>query len=158
MRRLGCILLVIAALAPGGSATASATGLWVPAQGLRWQYQLQGKLNTTLCTIPATGGGCVRPNVYDVDLYARDGIMINTAGVAQIHANDAVAGGLQRVNGGSANAGGRAGNEGSGHGFSHLVDVSAKQDSVHPTTLAAVRQHENARWLQSLAGAILLAP
>jgi len=89
MRRLGCALLVIAALAPWGSATASAVGPWVPAQGLRWQYQLQGTLKTTLCTVPVSGGRCVRPDVYDVDLYARDGVTINTAGVAQIHATGA---------------------------------------------------------------------
>jgi hypothetical protein len=86
MRRLGCILLVIAALAPWGTASASSSGPWVPAQGLHWQYQLQGKVKTTLCIVPKSGGSCVRPDVYDVDLYARDGVAINTVSVAQIHA------------------------------------------------------------------------
>jgi hypothetical protein len=50
-----------------------------------WQYQLQGKLDTKLCVVPANGGSCVRPDVYDVDLYAPDGVTLNTAAVAAIH-------------------------------------------------------------------------
>ena len=62
------------------------TGPWVPQQGLRWQYQLQGTVRTNLCAFPATGGGCVKPDVYDIDLYANDGVTLNTAGVAAVHA------------------------------------------------------------------------
>jgi hypothetical protein len=62
---------------------------WIPTQGLRWQYQLQGNLRTNLCVIPLSGGGCVRPDVYDVDLYANNGVTINTASVAAIHATGA---------------------------------------------------------------------
>jgi len=76
---LGASLFV---LSPG----ASGTGMWVPTQGLRWQYQLQGKLNTKLCVVPASGGPCVRPNVYDLDLYAPNGVTLNTAAVAAVHA------------------------------------------------------------------------
>ncbi len=65
---------------------AGAKGTWVPTPGLRWQYQLQGKLKTSLCVVPTSGGICVRPNVYDVDLYAPDGVTLNTAAVAAIHA------------------------------------------------------------------------
>jgi hypothetical protein len=55
---------------------------------LRWQYQLQNKVKTTLCVVPVVrgSGSCVRPDVYDVDLYAPDGVTPNTASVAQIHA------------------------------------------------------------------------
>ena len=60
--------------------------MWIPTQGLRWQYQLQGKLKTNLCVVPKSGGSCVRPNVYDVDLYATDGVTPNTRGGAAIHA------------------------------------------------------------------------
>jgi hypothetical protein len=72
-------LLVIAPAASGKS-------MWIPTQGLRWQYQLQGKLKTNLCVVPADGGSCVRPNVYDIDLYAPNGVTLNTAAVTAIHA------------------------------------------------------------------------
>jgi hypothetical protein len=65
---------------------ADAKTMWIPIQGLRWQYQLQGKLKTNLCVVPKSGGSCVRPNVYDVDLYATDGVTLNTAAVSAIHA------------------------------------------------------------------------
>ncbi len=65
---------------------AGAKSMWIPTQGLQWQYQLQGKLNTTICAVPRSGGTCVRPNVYDVDLYAPDGVTLNTAAVEAIHA------------------------------------------------------------------------
>ena len=35
---------------------------------------------------PRPGDSCVRPNVYDVDLYATNGVTLNTAAVAAIHA------------------------------------------------------------------------
>ena len=66
--------------------TAGAKSMWIPRQGLQWQYQLQGKLKTNLCVVPMSGGACVRPNVYDVDLYATNGTTLNTAAVATIHA------------------------------------------------------------------------
>jgi hypothetical protein len=82
---------VVAAVVLGASLfvmapTARSTSPWVPTQGLQWQYQLQGALKTNLCVVPRSGGACVRPDVYDVDLYAPDGTTPNTAGVAAIHA------------------------------------------------------------------------
>jgi hypothetical protein len=68
------------------SPVASGKSMWIPTQGLQWQYQLQGKLNTSLCVVPASGGPCVRPNVYDLDLYATNGVTLNTAAVAAVHA------------------------------------------------------------------------
>ena len=65
---------------------ASGRNVWIPTQGLQWQYQLQGKLKTNICAVPTSGGQCVRPNVYDVDLYAPDGVTPNSAAVAAIHA------------------------------------------------------------------------
>jgi len=76
---LGTSLVAMAPAARGKS-------MWIPNQGLQWQYQLQGKLNTGLCVVPQVGGSCVRPNVYDVDLYATNGVTLNTAAVAAIHA------------------------------------------------------------------------
>jgi hypothetical protein len=66
--------------------SATASGPWVPVQGERWQYQLQGNVNTNLCVVPYGGGPCVRPQVYDVDLYANDGVTLNSAAVSVIHA------------------------------------------------------------------------
>jgi hypothetical protein len=81
-----CVLFVIVAGAPFAAPHASATGMWTPVQGLHWQYQLQGKVATNLCAVPVSGGRCVRPDVYDIDMYAPNGVTINTAGVAKIHA------------------------------------------------------------------------
>ena len=83
--------VVVAALVLGASLgvmvpSAGAKTMWIPAQGLHWQYQLQGKLKTNLCVVPRSGGHCVRPNVYDIDLYAPNGVTPNTASVTAIHA------------------------------------------------------------------------
>src|SRR5262249_12596365 len=59
---------------------------WAPSPGQRWQYQLQGDVVTTLCVKPISGGACVRPDVYDVDLYRNDGVTLNSPGVQAIHA------------------------------------------------------------------------
>ena len=66
--------------------TAAAAPPWKPPVGARWQYQLNGKIRTDLCVVPVSGGACVRPEVYDVDLYNMDGTALNTVSVAQIHA------------------------------------------------------------------------
>ena len=60
--------------------------MWIPTQGLHWQYQLQGKFKHQPVRRPGSGGACVRPNVYDVDLYARNGVTLDTAGGGAIHA------------------------------------------------------------------------
>jgi hypothetical protein len=65
---------------------AGAPAWWVPAQGLRWQYQLQNTVKVGLCVVPVSGGLCVRPQVYDIDLYANDGVTLNRAAVTAIHA------------------------------------------------------------------------
>ena len=72
------------------SGTAAPAALkWTPPRGLRWQYQLQGTVNTTICTVPFAGGACVHPGVFDIDLYAANGTTLNTAAVNQIHARHA---------------------------------------------------------------------
>jgi hypothetical protein len=68
------------------AATAHAATPWQPPVGARWQYQLNGTIRTDLCVVPTSGGACVRPEVYDVDLYDKDGTALNTAAVARIHA------------------------------------------------------------------------
>ena len=65
---------------------ATATARWVPRPGLRWQVQLQGKVRTNLCAVPYGKSSCVRPQVYDIDLYAKDGVTLNNTAVTAIHA------------------------------------------------------------------------
>jgi len=65
---------------------APAAAAWTPAPGQRWQYQLQGVVDTSICSKPVSGGACVTPDVYDIDLYDDAGTALNTAAVAQIHA------------------------------------------------------------------------
>jgi hypothetical protein len=66
-------------------ASGSAPG-WKPKPGLRWQYQLQGKVNTAVCAPPVQSGACVRPDVWVIDLYTDDGTTTNAAVVKEIHA------------------------------------------------------------------------
>jgi len=80
----GVAVLGALALLPGQPAGAS--GPWIPGPGLVWQIQLQGKVKTGLCVSPVTGGACVTPQVYEFDLYAADGVTLNAADVAAIHA------------------------------------------------------------------------
>lgn len=70
------------------SATHAAT-LWIPAQGLRWQYQLQGAVDTTVCrrsAVERRSDPCLHPDVFDIDLYDESGTSLNTAAVSAIHA------------------------------------------------------------------------
>jgi hypothetical protein len=88
---------IVAALAlvlvfTGCSEVATSASRWVPTQGMRWQYQLQGDVDTDVCARTATAAKndpCVRPQVFDIDLYDKDGTSLNTAAVAAIHARDA---------------------------------------------------------------------
>jgi hypothetical protein len=74
-------IAVLAAISPSSAAVR-----WQPKPGLRWQYQLQGKVDTTICAKPAGGGPCVRPDVWVIDLFTDDGTTLNSAAVKQIHA------------------------------------------------------------------------
>jgi hypothetical protein len=92
MRRRGIIVVLVAlfalALVPSSPAQAEPELKWVPTQGLRWQYQLQGKINTKICTKvfgTPKGTPCVRPDVYVIDLYNHLGTALNTVAVDAIH-------------------------------------------------------------------------
>jgi len=91
-------VLAMIALAAGGGA-AGAPQRWEPSPGARWQYQLEssqrglestGGIDVGICQPPASGGSCVRPQVFDIDLY-QDGRVsgndhtVNTAAVNAIH-------------------------------------------------------------------------
>ena len=80
------VATIVAVFVAATGASAGASGPWVPSPGLHWQFQLQGVVRTNLCARPWTGGTCVRPDVYEVDLYANDGVSLNSAAVAAVHA------------------------------------------------------------------------
>ena len=110
-RRVGPALFVAAlCLAAGASAVSpvpcdtGAGACWQPPLVARWQYQLEGRagqyeatggIDVDLCLPPFTGGACVRPDVFDIDLYVDQDItgdgtyVINTAAVDAIHARGA---------------------------------------------------------------------
>jgi endo-alpha-1,4-polygalactosaminidase (GH114 family) len=72
---------------------------WEPSPGDRWQYQLEssnrslsstGGIDASICERPQTGGRCVRPDVFDIDLYVDGQVSgnnhtVNTAAVQAIH-------------------------------------------------------------------------
>jgi endo-alpha-1,4-polygalactosaminidase (GH114 family) len=91
-------LLATIAVTAGGHA-ADATPRWEPPPGARFQYQLEssdrghaatGGIDVGICRPPAAGGPCVRPQVFDIDLY-QDGRIsgndhtVNSAAVDAIH-------------------------------------------------------------------------
>ena len=79
-RRIASIAVAVAvavAVAPAGAA-----GWRSPPTGGYFQYQLQpsasndartGGIDTTLCARPIATAACVRPSVFDIDLYGPDG-------------------------------------------------------------------------------------
>src|SRR5919198_5277284 len=90
---------LLASVALAGAHTPAAAERWEPAQGARFQYQLEssdrshastGGIDVGICKPPASGGACVRPRVFDIDLY-QDGHIsgndhtVNTAAVDAIH-------------------------------------------------------------------------
>ncbi|MFI6498181.1 endo alpha-1,4 polygalactosaminidase [Nonomuraea typhae] len=93
------------ALTPVLTTTATAgAGIWRPPVQSRWQYQLQGSkahaatggIDVGICEVPQSGGACVRPGVFDIDLYvdaqvAGNNTTLNTAGVRAVHAKGAKA-------------------------------------------------------------------
>ena len=89
----------VSAAPPAPVACSPSAGCWKPALDARWQYQLQpmdqyastGGVNVDICASPANGGPCVRPSVFDVDLYDVDGVTPNMTGTAAIHARGAKA-------------------------------------------------------------------
>ena len=72
---------------PDGSKTDGGTTMWVPSPNDRFLYQLGNPApDMTVCTVPFTGGNCVKPTVWAIDLSAADGTTPNSAGVTAIHA------------------------------------------------------------------------
>ncbi len=85
------------------SSAGPASAPWLPAVGTRWQWQLEARageheatngIDVDVCEPPFGGGPCVRPDVFDIDIYVdpqiagRFGYVIDTAAVDAIHASD----------------------------------------------------------------------
>jgi endo-alpha-1,4-polygalactosaminidase (GH114 family) len=73
-----CGVAMVACASQGSIASTSKADLWTPAHGDRWQYQLEssdrgrastGGINVGICQVPYTGGRCVHPDVFDIDIY-----------------------------------------------------------------------------------------
>ncbi len=104
MRAALSILLFVLALAlcpmseavaaPPAPVPCSGSACWHPPLDSRWQYQLQnlaayastGGINVDICAVPFTGGSCVQPVVFDIDLYDLDGVTPNSQATNAIHA------------------------------------------------------------------------
>jgi hypothetical protein len=99
---LAVLVLVAVAVvaATRGSPAQSAKGqLWRPAPDARWQYQLEssnrhaastGGIDVSICSKPHSGGPCVHPDVFDIDLYVDGQVSgndhtVNSAAVRAIH-------------------------------------------------------------------------
>jgi endo-alpha-1,4-polygalactosaminidase (GH114 family) len=72
------VAIVAVAAAAGGSSAGEGSQRWRPSPGDRWQYQLEsssrrrastGGIDVSICQKPHSGGHCVRPDVFDIDLY-----------------------------------------------------------------------------------------
>jgi endo-alpha-1,4-polygalactosaminidase (GH114 family) len=97
---VGAAVLALAfALAACSSASSANDQRWKPSPTDRWQYQLEssnrhrastGGIDVGICEKPHSGGPCVHPDVFDIDLY-EDGQVsgndhtIDTAAVQAIH-------------------------------------------------------------------------
>ena len=87
---VGALVAAIAGFAYAATSGGNTAALkWVPVPGPRWQYQLQGTVNPSICTVPFSGGACVHPGVFVIDLYTNDGKTLNAAAVSRIHARRA---------------------------------------------------------------------
>lgn len=102
------LFLVVLGLPPGAALAVPPvpcdTGqgaCWTPPLQSRWQYQLEargrrylstGGINVDICMRPFSGGACVSPEVYDIDLYVDQNLtgegnyVVNSAAVDAIHA------------------------------------------------------------------------
>ena len=96
----GALALPAALLSSGAAGT---KGRWRPSPTDRWQYQLEsanrrlastGGIDVGICRVPHAGGPCVRPDVFDIDLYVDGQVSgnnhtVDAAAVRAIHARGA---------------------------------------------------------------------
>ena len=75
---LAVVAASVVAKGGGSSSSDSRRPIWEPSPTDRWQYQLEssnrhlastGGIDVCICQRPHSGGHCVRPDVFDIDLY-----------------------------------------------------------------------------------------
>lgn len=68
------------------TAIGASTKRWNPTPQDRWVYEIgRDTPRLELCVKPWSGDRCVRPTVWVLDLYAIDGVTLNTMKVAAVH-------------------------------------------------------------------------
>jgi endo-alpha-1,4-polygalactosaminidase (GH114 family) len=86
-------------VAGGDPPPTGAAAPWRPSSGERWQYQLEssnrklastGGIDVGICRDPHSGGACMHPDVFDIDLYVDGQVSgndhtVNRAAVRAIH-------------------------------------------------------------------------
>ncbi|MEO7198470.1 MAG: endo alpha-1,4 polygalactosaminidase [Solirubrobacterales bacterium] len=101
--RRALLLAIVAGVSAWLTSTPASAELWQPSPDDRWQYQLEGGvsaladsggIDVEICHQPFTGGACVEPDVFDIDLYVDSRVagaegVPNTAAVDAIHARGA---------------------------------------------------------------------
>ena len=74
---LGTLAVVLPGAGESGATAAGPPARWQPAPDARWQYQLEssnrrlastGGISVGICEVPHSGGGCVHPDAFDIDL------------------------------------------------------------------------------------------
>ena len=90
--RRGCarLFIVLTLIAFGASGPAPGVAAvpkrWIPTTKDRWVYEIgRAAPRLGLCVKPWSGGRCVKPTVWVIDLYAADGVTLNTQAVRRIH-------------------------------------------------------------------------
>ncbi len=85
--RLSIFVVVLSFGAAGPwSGAAPAPRRWIPTRQDRWVYEIGRAVpRLDLCAKPWSGGRCVKPTVWVLDLYAADGATPNTEAVRAIH-------------------------------------------------------------------------
>ena len=89
-RRVTRLLIALVVLASDifgrSSSLLAAPQRWIPTPEDRWVYEIgRTAPRLELCVKPWSGGRCVKPTVWVLDLYGEDGKTLNTRNVARIH-------------------------------------------------------------------------
>lgn len=89
-RRVARLLIALAVLASGiggrSLSVLAAPQRWIPTPKDRWVYEIgRPTPRLELCAKPWSGGRCVKPTVWVLDLYGENGKKLNSRNVAKIH-------------------------------------------------------------------------
>lgn len=89
-RRIAPLLLALAVVTSGiaglSSGALATPKRWLPTPKDRWVYEIGSAApRLGLCVKPWSGGRCVKPTVWVLDLHAADGVTLNTFHVMLVH-------------------------------------------------------------------------